>query len=199
MPGDNPYFLLAFLVTITFAIGAVTRRFLGSPVGPDEAERRRTLGVDPRVTLGEKGFTFDDPNTPLDYEVHCRVRTRNPAPEQRMFLLTSHKVWVHTQHRPFGVEIVAIRKPDAYEARGTLAELPQARRIGGHRSRVPRPPVEVIDNQLAQSNKDLVDVDSSTEDRVTPVQTIAPPPRRGQDGLPATASPPISPPTHSDP
>jgi hypothetical protein len=197
MLADNPYLLFAFFVTIALAIGAVTQRFLGSPVGPDEAERRRTLGVDPRVTLGEKGFTFDDPNTPLDYEVHCRVRTRNPAPEQRMFLLTSHKVWVHTQHRPFGVEIVAIRKPDAYEARGTLAELPQARRIGGHRSRVPKPRVAEVDSQVDQLGACLVAVDTSTEDRVTPVQAIAPPPRRGKDGLPATASPPISPPTHS--
>jgi hypothetical protein len=197
MLADNPYLLFAFFVTIALAIGAVTQRFLGSPVGPDEAERRRTLGVDPRVTLGEKGFTFDDPNTPLDYEVHCRVRTRNPAPEQRMFLLTSHKVWVHTQHRPFGVEIVAIRKPDAYEARGTLAELPQARRIGGHRNRVPKPRVAEVDSQVDQLGACLVAVDTSTEDRVTPVQAIAPPPGRGKDGLPATASPPISPPTHS--
>lgn len=170
---DNPYFLIAGFLIVATIVGYATRALIGEPTSVFEQVKKRPLGIDRRVTLGDQGFTFHDDTVPLDYEVTYRVKFYGRAPEKRMFLTTAHKVWVHTQEKPLGVEIVSIFRPAEEDARGTLAAVPQARRVGGHVSRIPKLRAPEMDKQEDKLDNLLVEPPPLAEERLTPVEEVA--------------------------
>lgn len=73
------------------------------------ALRGRTSGspeVDPRVSLGEDGFGFEDPLSPTNDEIHYEVELAGGARRRGSFVLGTPKVWVYTGEKPIDVRIL---------------------------------------------------------------------------------------------
>jgi hypothetical protein len=111
-----------------------------------------TIETDPRVRLGPDGFVFEDPRTPIDWEISYESQAANGALHRGSFVLGTRKLFIYTGHEPVGVRILDAAPPGNRVAPGKQW-LP-GQKVGGHKQ--PNRPLH-----------DETQIDS-TDDRPTP-------------------------------